>query len=234
VAAVAACAATLPPASADGPGYRFFKTAPGSKKPGAYWNPCSTIVYGIDFTYAKRAGMRPAWERQRWQSVIAEVGQAMGVGFRYAGAIRSRSAGRYPTSTADVDIVITFGGPARKGRYAYGRVLQGPVAGVGGVSWRSTSRAGRSQVFSGYVVIDAQDVVRRTEWQRRFDDRPAEQRPPDVARALYMHEFGHAVGLDHVRDQRQLMYPQLQPDRPDALGAGDRKGLRLLGRQPCF
>jgi hypothetical protein len=234
-AVIAATTLSAQPVAADGPGYRFFRSAASAKSPGAYWNPCEVIRYGIDFTYAQKAGLKKSWERDRWRSAVNEVATTMGVRFQYAGAIRSRSARTRPTSASNVDVIITFGNAKPGGRYGYRRVLKGPVAGVAGVQWRASDRRNRRQVFGGYVVIDAKEIVRRTsDWQAPFDPRPAELRSPDVVRALYMHEFGHAVGLDHVRDKRQLMYPRLQADRPDTLGAGDRKGLRKLGKQRCF
>lgn len=233
VALVAALSLIAGPAAADGPGYKFFRSGGSPKKPGAYWDPCSPVTYGIDFTYAKRKGLRAAREEARWRSAVAEVATTMGMKFRYQGRIKSRARGARPRSASGVDLIITYGNDTRGGRYGYGRTLAGSVAGVAGISWRRVSRV--AQVTSGYVVIDAKDVVRNTDATRAaFDPRPAAQRSPDVARALYMHEFGHAVGLDHVRDRRQLMYPQLQTDRPDTLGAGDRRGLRKLGIQRCF
>ena len=54
--------------------------------------------------------------------------------------------------------------------------------------------------------------------------------------AMYMHELGHVIGLSHVSDQRQIMYPTIvQPSGPTAAaampewGAGDLRGLELLG-----
>ena len=233
VALVAALSLIAAPAAADGPGYKFFRSGGNPKKPGAYWNPCSTVTYGIDFTYAKRKGLRAAREEARWRSAVAEVAAAMGMKFRYEGRIKSRAKRFQPRSASGVDLIITYGNDRRGGRYGYGRTLAGSVAGVAGISWRRVSRA--AQVTYGYVVIDAKDVARNTDATSvPFDPRPAAQRSPDVARALYMHEFGHAVGLDHVRDRRQLMYPRLQSDRPDTLGAGDRRGLRKLGAQRCF
>lgn len=233
VALAAAASLGVAPATADGPGYKFFRSGGSPTKPGAYWDPCSTVRYGIDFAYAKRKGLRVGREEQRWRSAVDEVAQAMGMRFDYEGRIRSRAQGLQPASSSGVDLIITFGNDSRSGRYGYGRTIAGPVAGVAGISWRSVSGAAR--VNYGYVVIDAKDVVRNTDATREpFDPRPADQRPPDVVRALYMHEFGHAVGLDHVRDKDQLMYPELLPDRPDTLGPGDRKGLRKLGNQRCF
>jgi len=230
-----ALAMAVAPAPADPPGYRFFKSGGKQHKPGAYWNPCRSVRYGIDFTYALRQGMHKPRELKRWKSAIAEVGQAMGMRFTYAGTVRSRALRVRPRAVPGVDIVITFGSESRKGRYGYGRALHGPVAGVAGVAWRPSRVRSRSQVYSGYVVIDAKEILRKTgPGGPPFDARPADQRPPDLARALYLHEFGHAVGLNHVKDRAQVMFPKLDPARPDALGSGDRRGLRILGRQPCF
>lgn len=43
-----------------------------------------------------------------------------------------------------------------------------------------------------------------------------------------LHEWGHAVGLDHVDDPTQLMYT-FPGEGPAVLGAGDRRGLAELG-----
>ena len=234
LAATSACALLAAPAQADGPGYKFFKAAGSPTKPGAYWDPCTTVRYGIDVTYARKQGLRIPREEQRWRSAIKEVSEAMGMRFVYEGRIRSRAQnGVQPRSTAAVDLIITYGAESRRGRYGYGRVLSGPVAGIAGISWRQSTTAAR--VDYGYVIIDAKEVVRKTDAvSEPFDPRPATKRPPDVVRSLYMHEFGHAVGLSHVRDKKQLMYPRLIPERADTLGPGDLRGLRKLGNQRCF
>ncbi len=234
LAATTLSAVLVAPAHADGPGYKFFKNAGKPTKPGAYWDPCSTVRFGIDFTYARKQGLRVGREEDRWRSAVKEVADAMGVRFVYEGRIRSRSQdGVQPTSTAGVDLIITYGADSRRGRYGYGRVLSGPVAGIAGISWQQSTSAAR--VDYGYVIIDAKEVVRKTDAVSvPFDPRPATRRAPDVVRSLYMHEFGHAVGLSHVRDKKQLMYPRLLPERADTLGRGDLRGLRKLGSQRCF
>lgn len=216
------------PGQAATASYRFFKTA-DSGAPGAYWNPCSDIEWGIDLTYARKAGLRGSWEIQRWKSAIAEVSAVMGVRFTYVGQTRTRSDGKEPLGGPE--LVITYGRESAGGPYGYGRTLQGTAAGISGVSWRSMPGTNRSEVFRGYVVIDAQEIIGRV---TRPDSRPADQRGQDLVRALYLHEFGHAVGLDHVDDRSQLMFPQLITGVPDTFGPGDRKALKALGSQRCF
>jgi hypothetical protein len=46
---------------------------------------------------------------------------------------------------------------------------------------------------------------------------------------VLLHELGHAVGLGHVLDPTQVMYPQTT-NSESQYGAGDRAGLAALGR----
>lgn len=218
------------PAVAAVSSYRYFEPRGDAQTPGAYWNPCRTITYGIDFRAAGKRGLNAQWERERWASVMREVSRASGLTFRYVGAIKTRSMGRRPAAVRGVDVPVVYGVPR-----AYRRALKGPIAGVAGVDWHRTSMTGRKRIHSGYVVIDAAEIVRRTSsWNGPVDNRPATQRTPDTLRALYLHEFGHALGMEHVHDRGQIMYPKLSVSRPDVLGAGDRAGLAKLGRQRCF
>ena len=53
----------------------------------------------------------------------------------------------------------------------------------------------------------------------------------EQSRAIIMHELGHVVGLDHVDDPDQLMFPRTT-GRLD-WGAGDRRGLAAMGAGLC-
>lgn len=81
----------------------------------------------------------------------------------------------------------------------------------GGVLWRATG---------GFAVLD---VTRDLE--PGFG--------PGLTRgALLLHEVAHALGVDHVDDDTQLMSPVLQyRSEPMALGAGDLEALRRVGAQ---
>jgi hypothetical protein len=53
-----------------------------------------------------------------------------------------------------------------------------------------------------------------------------------VARSVILHELGHLVGLSHVKDGTQIMFPRVQPDVV-TFGVGDRRGLAALGSGSC-
>lgn len=53
-----------------------------------------------------------------------------------------------------------------------------------------------------------------------------------AARTVILHEFGHLVGLAHVDDGRQVMFPRGSGTVTD-FQQGDRAGLAALGRGPC-
>ncbi len=50
--------------------------------------------------------------------------------------------------------------------------------------------------------------------------------------AVVLHELGHLVGLAHVDDPQQLMFPRAQT-KVATYGAGDLAGLAALGRGAC-
>jgi hypothetical protein len=54
----------------------------------------------------------------------------------------------------------------------------------------------------------------------------------ETARAIVLHELGHVVGLAHVDDPDQLMYPEARREVSD-FAAGDLTGLAALGRGAC-
>ena len=48
---------------------------------------------------------------------------------------------------------------------------------------------------------------------------------------LVLHELGHVLGLDHVDDRSQVMYPSISTRSPDGFAGGDLAGLARLGSE---
>lgn len=106
--------------------------------------------------------------------------------------------------------------------------LAGQTIGVGG-SIATSGPSGRATYVTGILFLDrpqieaqlADTAIGGTSVSRR-----------DQIRAVMLHEIGHIVGLDHVGDPDQLMYPIARPTLTD-FAAGDLRGLHRLATGPC-
>ena len=72
-------------------------------------------------------------------------------------------------------------------------------------------------IVTGQVALDADHQL------------PAGFGPGATEGEVFLHELAHAVGLGHVLDATQVMYPQTT-NSESQYGAGDRAGLAALGR----
>jgi hypothetical protein len=104
------------------------------------------------------------------------------------------------------DFLIGFSDPSQTSQ------LNGSIVGIGGGFWFAST----GRINSGFVIVDVPQLG-------DIDD----------LRATLVHELGHAIGLGHVIDPNQIMYPALTSRT--TLGSGDKQGLWRLGTaQPCF
>jgi hypothetical protein len=99
--------------------------------------------------------------------------------------------------------------------------LAGDVVGQAGSAAVSLGDGPRVYV-TGTVVLDGPQIAPALE---RRDGRA-------VVEAIVLHELGHLVGLAHVDDPGELMYPEVQSSLTE-LAAGDLTGLARLGAGPC-
>lgn len=208
-----------PTAAAASTAYRLNHHTTSEGSTVVRWNPCQkAITYrvnvaGLPTKAAKRSAVRVT------RASVARVARATGISFAYRGRTAVVPRSRNIATQKVAEIVIAFVKP-RQTDYS----LAGSTAGRGG--WRATygTRANGTYALAitrGFVVID-QPQTRA--W-------PNGAHRGGVTRAnLISHELGHVVGLDHVHDSRQLMHHTLHRRSPTGFAAGDRAGLRRVGR----
>ena len=203
------------PMAAASDSYRFVTHQADGSTPVAY-DPCRPIHYAI------RQQGEPAGGNQIVTEAVFRVSQATGLRFVYDGATSeapSRQRAPYqPKRYGDrwAPVLISWVTPTENPDFA------ADVTGEGGSS--SVALPNRPSAYvTGAVELDAGQLTSIL------------QRPDGirVVRAVVLHELGHLVGLDHVTNASQLMYPQSQAGVTD-FGTGDLTGLAALGRGACL
>ena len=209
---------TLPPA------YSFSAVASDGCTP-VRWNPCAPVRFVVNPAGAPPGG--PEDVRQAFR----RLGQATGITYVDGGLTDERSAGeraayqpeRYGRRWAPVLVewrteaggtgevqLVGVGLPVRSGDvYVSGRLSLNPAA--------VTHARARTRLAPGFGSPDGTGPIGPSgvTWGR-----------------VVLHELAHVAGLGHTRDPTQLMYPETteQTTRPARFAAGDRAGLRHLGR----
>lgn len=191
--------------------FRFLLKQSGGEAP-IRWNPCRAVHYKISL-----GTLVPRSEIPNVRAAFDKAGVALGgMTFTYDGTTDVVPDTIDGSSAAQTDIVFAFAtsgkGPAASD------LLTGWEAGRGGMAAAGVAGADgvvRQRPTHGSVVLDA------TKWRvmSRHD-----------RTILYLHEIGHAVGLDHPSDDRQIMSSGAY-DLPTEYQPGDLTGLARLGLQ---
>jgi hypothetical protein len=182
-------------------------------------NPSADQHYVINPAFA------PAGAVDEVKSAFARLAAATGIRFVYDGTTAEshvrfgKRASYQPTLYGNrwAPILISWT-PA-----TVEPLLAGGTLGYGGSTsyWSGSSD---EAYVTGEVVFDTDQTVLANGFG------------PGLTRGnLIQHELGHVVGLDHVDDRSQLMYPSIHSASPDGYGVGDKAGLAQLGsRQGCL
>jgi hypothetical protein len=197
------------------------------------WAPC-TVINGVRRTHVINYKVRTAGVASRVtlvKSAMARLANRTGLHFHYAGRTSYIPQGKLSGTSlmlnaarqrkaTNAQLVIAWAYPGTgTGR---SNLLAGTEAGVGSISWASSST---SQLRIG----DAAVVMRRgVHLKSGFTSGGS-------VGILLLHELGHSVGLQHVAYQREVMYPVVSSVSPGGYTTGDRAGLYKVGAaMGCF
>jgi hypothetical protein len=186
--------------------FRFVRTSDGSP---VTYDPCRPVRLVVNPSGGPPDGNDLIAE------AIREVEEASGFDLQVVGETDERPRSGRPLgdrATGWAPALIAWSDPAETPG------LEGDAAGLGGSQY---AREGDEVAYiSGSVTLDAPQLV----------DGPLYDR--DGVRGVVIHELAHLLGLEHVTDASQLMYPRGTPGIT-SLQDGDEAGLAALGAVDC-
>ncbi len=193
-------------------GFAFLSSSEGAP---TRWDPCRPIHYVIHDSPGTPAGGDEAIF-----AAVAEASKASGIAFVYDGK----------TDEAANEDRLPFQLPRYGDRWAPVLIawsdstqlpaLAGTVLGVSQPRPYRAAAGDDAVYVSGTIGLDTPDLTSLDPQGSRFTDQ-----------SVVEHELGHLLGLDHVQDPTQLMYPTSEGVL--AYQAGDRRGLAALGAGSC-
>jgi Matrixin len=201
-----------PAAPAGTGGYKLLKTGPGVP---ARYDPCRPIHYVI------RDQNTPAGGDDAIRLAVAAVSKATGLRFVEDGTTTETPSMKRPAylpvryGDRWAPVLIAWTNPTEIPD------LKGDTAGLGG-SWAYSANTGHGSAYvSGHVYLDTAELV----------SLQANTHGDVTEKVVIEHELGHLVGLDHVTDPTQVMYPSSHG--MSGYGAGDLRGLAIAGSGSC-
>jgi hypothetical protein len=197
------------------------------------WAPC-TVVNGVRRTHVINYKVHTAGVAGRValvKTAMAKVAAATGLHFHYSGTtsyiprgtvsgggVMLNAAAQRRATKAQLVVAWAWQGTGS----GHSNLLTGAEAGVGSISWASSTT---SQVRIGDAAVVMKRGVRL---------KPGFTAGGSVG-TLLLHELGHAMGLQHVSYQREVMYPVVGSLSPATYTLGDRLGLAKVGAAAgCF
>ena len=202
----------LPPPT--GGAHAYASLQEDGRSPVAY-DPCREVHYVL------RPGAAPPGGEGLVHDAVARIAEVTGLRFVFDGYSDEPPTGDRPPFQPErygdrwAPVLIAWQEEAEN------PALAGDIVGEAGST--AVSLGGGPRVYvTGTVSLDAGQLPGIL----------AERDGATTLRSVVLHELGHLVGLSHVDDDRELMFPEARRGVVDFAG-GDRTGLAALGQGPC-
>lgn len=211
------------------------------------YDPCRPIRYVVS-----GAANAPIEGKALLDEAIAEVSKVTGLAFVDEGASTERPSDTRRAYQPDLygevwaPVLIAWSDPVESPRLAEDvnggdpstqmdvlgyagsnavgfRTVEGDDDKSGDTSFDGSNSSDGMIFITGGVTLDGPDFASLLQTPDGYE----------IARSAIMHELAHLVGLAHIDDRTQLMFPALQPGVTSFAG-GDLEGLATLGAGVCM
>lgn len=200
------------PVATDSTSYTSFFQNKNPDLVGSGWNACAEeITWSVDASALSSKVSQ--LEVARLATAFQQWSDASGLSFKYLGnhAMKYDSATHHlhaENMPASGHIAVSFL-PAEASP-----LLASNVYGFGMPTFVMGST---NQIIGGVMVLKKEVVSKKSKTD------------PKALDNLYLHELGHVLGLGHVDDASQVMYPTIF--RTSRLGAGDKSGITSFSQR---
>jgi hypothetical protein len=209
-----------PKTPASGGLYQLFPPVQGLM---VRWS-CDPITYRVNVQYAddKSAALRDA------KGAVARISKASGLKFQYLGTTTELC--QTASTVKSAHLVINW--------HPKGATFFNGVAGKGGFHptvITDTTGQQRASISRGCVSINTSTKL-RPGFGSAYRNKPGGGWDAYSVRGhVLLHEIMHAMGMDHVNSEAEIMNPVADLSRkPVQFGPGDKRGLAVVGKTGCF
>jgi hypothetical protein len=171
------------------------------------YDPCKPLRYVINPAGA------PANYLSFVDPAIKAAQAATGLKFEYDGLTTDVASTREQATNSE-PVLISFVGTIDK------PVANAETVGLGGSTYETINGQRQPNYLTGSIEL-----------LRSFFARESAAHATAAEQSVVMHELGHVLGLGHVQDRNEVMYPAAHGQT--AYGVGDLSGLARLGAGQC-